>query len=96
MDHRPGSRDLASCGGPIELPTSAVVEQVRALSGLKEQFTVNEDCRVIVASAGDLLLELAVLSFEVVTALQALALTTGGGWRVPTPTIGTYDMATKD
>jgi hypothetical protein len=25
---------------PIELPTSAVVEQVRALSGLKEQFTV--------------------------------------------------------
>jgi len=65
----------------IMLPTSAVVERVRPLSGVRENFTINSECQVIVAGAGDVIIELAVLRFDLETALSALASTTGGGWR---------------
>ena len=65
----------------IKLPASAVVEKIRPLS-FWENVTLNEDCRVIVASSGALVLELAVLSPEVTTALSALFTSTGNGWRL--------------
>src|SRR5215470_15093264 len=68
---------------PIHLPMAAVVDEVRQLSGLGEILRVDSACRVIVARAGDVQLDLAVLPREVITVLQAFKSSTGEGWKVP-------------
>ena len=78
----------------IDLPASAVVERVRPLT-FWENVTLNEDCRVIVASAGVKVIELAVLSPEVTTVLSALTAHTGGGWRMSDALVGRSSVAGK-
>ena len=57
---------------PVVLPMSAVVDQIRGLAGIRERIIVNPGCRIIVASAGDVNLELAVFPIDLSTARQAL------------------------
>jgi len=71
---------------PLALPVSATVEQIRRVAGLRETVFVNPECRIIVARAGNVNLELALMEIDVITALQALDSGSGGGWRVPVPT----------
>jgi hypothetical protein len=56
---------------PVGLPMSAVVEKIRAPS-LREGLIVNTECRIIVARAGDVNLELAVFPPDLPAAQQAL------------------------
>jgi hypothetical protein len=56
---------------PVVLPMSATVQEIRDV-GLKEGFSVSHACRVIVARAGDLNLELAVFPVDLTTAQQAI------------------------
>jgi len=67
----------------VALPMSAVVEQIRPVSGVREIFSVNANCTVIVARADDATLELGVYTKELASVLQALESRSGGGWRVP-------------
>ena len=62
------------------------MEQIRRVAGLRETVFVNPECRIIVARAGNVSLELALMEIDVITALQALDSGSGGGWRVPVPT----------
>lgn len=71
-----------------------VVERVRSLT-FWENVTLNEDCRVVVARAGSVVIELGVLSPEVTAVLSALAVGTGGGWRSSAANIGEHDVADK-
>jgi len=67
----------------VALPISAVIEQIRPVSGAREIFSVDANCTVIVARAEDATLELAVHTNELASVLQALESRSGGGWRVP-------------
>jgi hypothetical protein len=64
---------------PVVLPASAAVEQIRDVAGLREAFSVNPVCRVILARAGDVNLELAVFPTDVPIARQALESGPTGG-----------------
>ena len=63
---------------PVVLPMSAIVEQIRTPS-LREGLIVNTECRIIVARAGDVRLELAVFPVDLPTAQQALQSGSAGG-----------------
>jgi len=63
----------------LVLPTSATVEQIRDVDGVREGMSVSPGCRVIVARAGDLKLEVAVFPIDVSTARQALESGSAGG-----------------
>jgi hypothetical protein len=67
----------------VELPMSAVVEQIRPVSGVRETFRVAANCMVIVARSDVATVELGVHSNELASVLQALESRSGGGWRVP-------------
>jgi hypothetical protein len=77
----------------VTLPASATVEEVRRVNGIWESIVTNPDCWVIVAHADQVTVRLAVLKIDLVTALQALASGSGGGWRVPVPHL---EVATVD
>jgi hypothetical protein len=63
---------------PIVLPMSANVERIRQPS-LKEGLIVNTECRVIVAHADGVKLELAVFPVDLPTARQAIESGSAGG-----------------
>ena len=67
----------------IPLPTSATVVSVRRVKGLVEAIRTNPNCAVVVVRAGDASLEIAVLDFDLQTALESLGSASGVGWRVP-------------
>jgi hypothetical protein len=62
---------------------SAVVEQIRRVSGVRETFSVSPNCMVMLVQAQELAIELAVHTRELLSVLQALESRSGGGWRVP-------------
>ena len=68
---------------PVELPMSAVVEQIRRVSGVREIFSVSANCMVMLVKAEEVAIELAVRTPELLSVLQALESRSGGGWRVP-------------
>ena len=68
---------------PVELPMSAVVEQIRRVSGVRETFSVSPNCMVMLVQAQELAIELAVHARELLSVMQALESRSGGGWRVP-------------
>ncbi len=55
----------------VVLPMSAAVEKIRA-PDLREGLIVNYECRIIVARAGNVKLELAVFPSDLATAQQAI------------------------
>jgi len=63
----------------LVLPTPATVDQIRDVDGLREGMSVSPECRVIVARAGDVNLELAVFPIDVPIAQQALESGSAGG-----------------
>lgn len=69
----------------VVLPPSATVLEVRRPAGWIEPILVNPSAMVIVVRAENVILELAVLGFELPAALRALETGTGGAWRVPRP-----------
>jgi len=71
---------------PVALPMSAVVQQIRRVSGVREIFSVDANCMVIVAHGDDATMELGVHTNELASVVQALESRSGGGWQVP-PTI---------
>jgi hypothetical protein len=68
---------------PVQLPMSAVVEQIRRVSGVREIFSVSANCMVMLVHAEEVTIELAVRAPELLSVLQALESRSGGGWRVP-------------
>jgi len=62
---------------------SAVVEQIRRVSGVREILSVSANCVVMLVQAEEVALELAVRTPEFLSVLQALESRSGGGWRVP-------------
>lgn len=56
----------------VVLPMSATVEEIRDVAGLRDGISVDRGCRIIVARAGDVSLELAVFPLDLPAARQAL------------------------
>jgi hypothetical protein len=80
---------------------SAVVDQIRPVSGFREILGVSANCMIIVARNETVTFELGVYARELSSVLQALESRSGGGWRVPStvqvavvkgPEVTTYNV----
>jgi len=68
---------------PVALPLSAVVKEMRPVSGVREILSIRADYMVLVVQGDGMTIELAVRTAELPSVLQALESRSGGGWRVP-------------
>jgi hypothetical protein len=58
---------------PVVLPAPVAVAEIRHVSGRRERFIVNTDCRIIVVRDDDVSFELAVPATDLAAATDALA-----------------------
>jgi hypothetical protein len=56
------------------------VDSIRRPAGFMENLLTNPDCRIVVACAGDVTVELAIIAADVPTALASLGSGPGANW----------------
>lgn len=68
---------------PIALPANATVESIRKPRGFMENLRTNPECRIVVARAETVTLELAIVMADIPTALESLSSGAGAQWKTP-------------
>jgi hypothetical protein len=64
----------------VQLPGHATVVRIRRPAGLIENFSTNPGCRIVVARADEVTLELAIIAADIPTALETLTSGVGAYW----------------